>query len=662
MTRRILSHAARATAAAALIAGAALAAPAGSRAHATSGRAGSQSAAGAASHVDANATDPRFGIDQISDHTSTISADQMATLADQMGARWTRIPFIWKYLQPTAPQGTPPALTTVVSRTLPQPASWPHGYNSFALGSEGSDAVINHELTHGREIVGMLLGTPSWACRDTARAATGACSTGDVPTLDDPSGTPLAWDDPRNAWGAYCYQLARHFGPDSAHPQGRITRWTIWNEVSIPGGSVWTQWNDPDKAQSIKDYARLVEVADQAIKAANPAATVVLYGDPYWYDQGAFLSGVLARLQADDPTGRYHGYFDVANLHLYIGTPSFYWIITNLRADLARHGWAAKGIWVSETNVEPYDDATPSAQAQRDGTTAFRVTQQEQAGFLVDAFATYIAAKAARFAIYRMLDGAGMTAGQAPLGVVDNSGWERPYGHSFQALVSLFQHAQPAVDTAPYHAGEFYPDRTVDGRPVYKAGVFKVVDETLDGAGRPARRLTTVWNQFGPLNPAVEKSYTKATYRWDHTQHYNYNTADHTMHDAKDMIVLPTTNAQGHPAPDWAGVSYDRHATATYHFTAAPGVRAATVYDKYGHATTVRAGDAPVEIDRLDYDGKPLSYVTPATRMTIQLVNGTYTVTLRGGTTYSNPADPRIPTVGGDPVIVVENMGGRQPA
>ncbi len=172
--------------------------------------------------------------------------------------------------------------------------------------------------------MGLLLGTPAWACRDAVHAAAKTCGTGDVPTLYDAGGQPLPWNDPRNAWGAYCYQMARHFGPDSAYPQGRINEWTIWNEVSIPGGSSWTQWNDPNKAQSEKDYARLVEVAYQVIKAANPAATVVLYGDPYWYDQGSFLTGVLDQLKHDDPTGAYHGYFDVANLHLYIGTPSFY--------------------------------------------------------------------------------------------------------------------------------------------------------------------------------------------------------------------------------------------------------------------------------------------------------------------------------------------------
>jgi len=543
--RHTLPTLVRAAVAAVVIAGGALTASAAHRAHANSG----------ASRVDVAATDPRFGIDQISDHTPTISAERMAALADQMGARWTRIPFIWSYIQPAAAapatDATPaPALTPVVSGTLPPPAAWPAGWNSFALGSEGSDAVIDRELTHGRDIVGMLLGTPRWACRDAAKAAAKTCASGDVPTLTDASGAPLPWNDPRNTWGAYCYQMARHFGPDTAHPTGRINEWTIWNEVSIPGGSSWTQWNDPAKAQSERDYARLVEVAYQAIKAANPTATVVLYGDPYWYDQGAFLTGVLDQLKRDDPTGASGGYFDVANLHLYIGTPSFYWIITNLRDELRAHGWGDKQVWISETNVEPYDDRNPGAGAARDGTTAFRVTQQEQAGFLVDAFATYIAAKADRFAIFRMLDGAGMGAGQAPLGVVDNSGWERPYGHTFQFLVSLFKDARPASDTEAYHAGEFYPDRTVDGRPVYKASVFKVVDERMDGSGRPAARITTVWNQFGPLNPAIEQGYAKAQYSWDHSWHYNYNTADHLYHDAKDMIVLPTVDQDGRPHAD----------------------------------------------------------------------------------------------------------------
>jgi len=68
------------------------------------------------------------------------------------------------------------------------------------------------------------------------------------------------------------------------------------------------------------------------------------------------------------------------------------------------------------------------------------------------------------------------------------------------------------------------------------------------------------------------------------------------QYDAKDFIVLPLRDAQG--------VRYDRAATATY--TLAATAHEATVYDKYG-----------------------------------------------------NPADPRIPTVGGDPVVIVEKTGAQ---
>src|SRR5947209_20444225 len=66
----------------------------------------------AVSHVDLAATDPRFGIDE-----AYLQPDQ----ADDLGARWSRIPFIWDYIQHDSP------------------TSW----NSFALGSQGTDAVVN---------------------------------------------------------------------------------------------------------------------------------------------------------------------------------------------------------------------------------------------------------------------------------------------------------------------------------------------------------------------------------------------------------------------------------------------------------------------------------------------------------------------------------------
>jgi hypothetical protein len=39
---------------------------------------------------------------------------------------------------------------------------------------------------------------------------------------------------------------------------------------------------------------------------------------------------------------------------------------------------------------------------------------------------------------------------------------------------------------------------------------------------------------------------------------------------------------------------------------------------------------------------------------TLTAHNGGYQLALAGGTDFTNPFDPRIPTVGGDPAIVVE--------
>ncbi len=533
-----------------------------------------------ASHVDLAATDPRFGIDE-----AAARADQ----ADALGARWTRIPFIWAYLQPSSP------------------TSW----NSFALGSRGSDAVVNDETARGRAVVGLLLGTPAWARQN---AAWGPAS---VPVnIDRP------WNSPSNYWGAYCYRLAKHY-------KGRIDQWIIWNEVSIPAGKngaagQWTQWRGAPA-----QYARLLAVAYRAIHAANPGATVVLYGDPYWYDRGAYLDNLFALLAGLDPTGRYHGYFDAANLHLYIGAAGFYRIVRDLRRELAARGWGDKEVWIGETNIEPYDDPAHYIDPGRMG---FRVTMDEQAGFLVDAFAADIAAGVARVEVYRMYDGAEAAHGGAPLGIVDVKGALRPIGRTFRFLSGLFKGAHGVAFTP----GELYPDPTLGG----KAGVFKVV------CARPSARITVLWNAAGaharypPLTDSAGKPY--------------YRAADGLSYDKDGDIVLPaTSHPRGVDADAPWSIGYDKAGTATYALRARAAE--ATVYDKFGNATVLRPGDTKTINDRdMAPDGSP---ARGRARTTISFKAGYYYVQLRGGRSYTNPFDRRIPTVGGDPVVIVEPLG-----
>lgn len=445
-------------------------------------------AASPTSHVNMAATDPRFGVDE-----AYLRADQ----ADELGARWSRIPFIWDYIQPSGA------------------ASW----NPFALGSKGTDAVVNGELARGRAVVGMLLGTPAWARQNVAW---GEAS---VPVNID-----KAWNDPQNYWAAYCYRMAKHFA-------GRIDDWVIWNEVSIPANAngtagLWTQWRGTPE-----QYARTLEVAYQAIHAANPNAQVVMYGDPFWYDHGAYLAHLYDLLAQADPTGQYHGYFDVANLHLYSNPTDFYWIVNGIRALLKQHGWGDKQVWISETNAEPYDDPTHPAPH-----TNFRVSEEAQSAFLVDAFASDLAAGVDRIEIYRMFDGTETAHGLPAWGLVNNAGQERPVARTFHFLIWLFKGAS---------GGSYTPGDQLD----HKAGVFKVVVD------KPGAQITVLWNQSG------------------------------------------------------TGTAYRLAAHAT----------SATLYDKFGDATTLTPKD------------------------------GAYTLTLPGGHDFTNPYDHRIPTVGGDPAIVVES-------
>src|SRR5436190_2016483 len=113
----------------------------------------------------------------------------------------------------------------------------------------------------------------------------GVASTTGAPSAA-PSNLYTAWDDPSNSFGRFAQKLAAHY-------KGRIDTWIIWNEVDIPAGQ-WRTWDG-----TVEDYAQLMRVAYPAIKAGNRQAKVALYGSPWWYDKGAFVSRLLDVFAAD---------------------------------------------------------------------------------------------------------------------------------------------------------------------------------------------------------------------------------------------------------------------------------------------------------------------------------------------------------------------------
>jgi polysaccharide biosynthesis protein PslG len=135
-----------------------------------------------------------------------------------------------------------------------------------------ADDAVDAARAHGLQVLATLLSTPRWA------------NHGRGPNVAPSNPADYAWIA---GW------VAGHFA-------GRVSAWELWNEEDNT-----FVWNPPDPAA----YAALVRAADPTIKAADPAATVVLGGVSY------NDVGYLASLYADG----IHGYFDVVATHPYEG-------------------------------------------------------------------------------------------------------------------------------------------------------------------------------------------------------------------------------------------------------------------------------------------------------------------------------------------------------
>ncbi|HVA90112.1 MAG TPA: hypothetical protein VNL71_09735 [Chloroflexota bacterium] len=318
--------------------------------------------------------DPRFGV---------VEAWRAPTAASQIGVGWERLTFWWKNIQPDGP-------------------------NSYNLWATDRDHQINHEIATGRQLVGLLINTPDWAALNPAQHGDSI-----------PKGLYLPYNDPNNYWGHFVKLIAAHY-------KGRINDWILWNEVSIPNGK-WCTWHG-----SVADYAQLVRVADQAAKAVNPEAKIILSGDPYWYDHGAFFTTLMQDLSRGPQAVANHYYFDAANLHLYSRPSDYRTIITLYNQIMARYG-IQKPMWLSETNALPYND--PIRRYARSG---FFGTMQDQASYIIEAFSLALALNVQHIEVNRMVDGTDFTAGGEPFGLIRNNHTVRPEYYAYSAATSLY--------------------------------------------------------------------------------------------------------------------------------------------------------------------------------------------------------------------------------
>ncbi len=348
-------------------------------------------AAGEAPHVDprqvaaaTNETPPdrRFGV---------VQAFMAPFAAAYAGIGWERVNFDWCALQPAGP----------------------HGWNRAAV----SGAMINDEVAHGREIVGIIGCRPPWAAGPKGL----------------PSGLYLAPDDPRNAWGAFVAELARRY-------RGRVRHWIVWNEPDVwdphVAGYTWPG--------TVDDFARLQQVAYLQLKRVDPTLVVHLAATTYWWDAAygrPLYFGRLLDALARDPAARKNNwYFDVASAHIY-NVPDDVERILRIDRDLMHAHGFGKPIWLDETGAAPTGDGPWKVVGPHAIATA-----GEQAAYVVQASALALVGGAARVEFYKMTDPPDLSPHAYPSGLVRPDGTARPAVAALRAVTHAFAGALRATD------------------------------------------------------------------------------------------------------------------------------------------------------------------------------------------------------------------------
>jgi hypothetical protein len=256
-----------------------------------------------------------------------------------------------------------------------------------------SDQALATELAYGRQVVGLLVTTPGWAT-DVGRG-------GGVP-----QGLYLPIDDPNNHWATFVREMAGRYA-------GRIDHWIIWNEPDIPHSSPDLSWGG-----TTEDYLQLLRVAYAVAKQTNPNAVIHLaaithHHNPHWF--GEFLETLM-----NDPQAAANNYyFDAASLNLYHEPEKIHDIIAHYYNMMRGYG-LNKPFWITETNAY-----------------LSRVSPEEQAAFIIQAFSLEIAAGAARIAVYKMADAeTDAAADPEPFGLVQMDGSRRPAFTTFQVAAN----------------------------------------------------------------------------------------------------------------------------------------------------------------------------------------------------------------------------------
>lgn len=325
------------------------------------------------------------------------------SLAYDAGVRWERLTFWWKGLQ--SGPGQP--------------------LNPFYLPM----SYVDQERAHGIQVVGVLVNTPDWAAADPSQGG-----------KSPPKNLNLPYNDPNNYWGQFVRQVVKMYA-------GHIDTWIIWNEPDItpnaPNAAYYLWSGTP------ADYYQLLKVAYLNAHEVNPNVQISSAAVTYWTDiylqQEQWFSRFLAQVAADPTAKQHNEYFDIAAANLYTNPEDLY-TVPQLYHQLMQADGFDKPIWITETNVIPYND--PVNVNTPNGTAAqMRSTLTEQANYLLEAIAMGLAGGAPRIEVYKMKDGDGDVVNGEALVRADYS--KRPEYYAFQVAAQYFANYQKVSLFAP---------------------------------------------------------------------------------------------------------------------------------------------------------------------------------------------------------------------
>lgn len=294
-----------------------------------------------------------------------------------------------------------------------------------------------------------------------------------------PKGVELAWNDPNNGWGEYCSRFAQRY-------RGKIDSYEIWNEPDL--NNYWDGTSE--------QYFYVLRSCYQAIKAADPNATVVMAGMALFIEP-EFLPQVIRRAAIDPQGAANNHYFDAVAIHMYADPGLAYDLTVSTRTLLDNFGFTTKPIWITETNIalHPSRDAEPN----------WEFASEEEAGwYMLQVSSNALAAGAERLMIFRLADD-GM---DKAYGLVRNDATVRPSYEAFQMATSFMS---GVVSAKRLQGGNIVVNQMTrdDGARVILAYSQAGTPQTVEiDAGAPAAVLINAGGGYSTIEPDIDNHYT----------------------------------------------------------------------------------------------------------------------------------------------------------